>query len=98
MKYCQKALEIAPTEHFILDSMGYALAGKGKHQEAIDYYHKAISVYPKDPEQMMHLADSYKALGENTQAIEYYKKALDLKPRPELKKKVETSLNFLENK
>jgi tetratricopeptide (TPR) repeat protein len=59
---------------------GLQLASKGKHEEAIAQFQKALD---KDPEQsniLGNMADSYSKLGKNDEALETYRKAIAVSP------------------
>jgi tetratricopeptide (TPR) repeat protein len=76
LPHCKIAMEIKPGKAFIIDSMAYTLAGMGKHQEAIEYYHDAISIEPVVPDYYKHLADVYYKKDEKKLALESYIKAI----------------------
>jgi tetratricopeptide (TPR) repeat protein len=63
----EKALQLAPDDPFIIDSMGWLLFRAGKNQQALEYLKKAYSVRP-DPEIAAHLGEVLWASGERVEA------------------------------
>ncbi|WP_374355313.1 hypothetical protein, partial [Chitinimonas sp.] len=57
-------------------ALGSLLAKQGRWREAQDFYFRAYSAAPGDPDHAFNLAVSLDALGERRLAAEYYGKAL----------------------
>ena len=74
-----KALELRPTDFYILDSMGWVLYRLGRLDEAIEYLRKALSIR-QDPEIAAHLGEVLWVRGEREQAKEVWEAALQQTP------------------
>ncbi|MCY4363826.1 MAG: tetratricopeptide repeat protein [Gammaproteobacteria bacterium] len=75
----KKALELRPTDFYILDSMGWVLYRLGRLDEAIDYLRKALNIR-QDPEIAAHLGEVLWVRGEREQAKEVWEAALRQTP------------------
>ena len=63
----EKALQLAPDDPFIIDSMGWVLYRMGKSKQALEYLRKAYSARP-DPEIAAHLGEVLWVAGEQREA------------------------------
>jgi tetratricopeptide (TPR) repeat protein len=63
----EKALQLAPDDPFIIDSMGWVLYRMGKNKQALEYLRKAYSARP-DPEVAAHLGEVLWVAGEQREA------------------------------
>lgn len=79
----QKALELSPNDHYMLDSLGWALYRKGDLDNAIDYLQRAYSINP-DPEIAAHLGEVLWHKGRHEQAKKIWKEALVINPDNEI--------------
>lgn len=70
-----RALELAPEEPAILDSMGWVLFRQGKAEEAVDYLQRAWDGLP-DPEVAAHLGEVLWSLGEKQKAYGVWRDGL----------------------
>ena len=75
----RKALELRPTDFYILDSMGWVLYRLGRLDEAIEYLRKALNIR-QDPEIAAHLGEVLWVRGEREQAKEVWESALQQTP------------------
>lgn len=75
----KKALELNPSDFYILDSMGWVLYRLGRLDEAIDYLRKAMSLRA-DPEIAAHLGEVLWVNGNRDEAKEIWESALKLTP------------------
>ena len=75
----KKALELRPSDFYILDSMGWVLYRLGRLDEAVDYLRKALSIR-QDPEIAAHLGEVLWVRGEREQAKEVWEAALQQTP------------------
>ena len=71
----EKALKLAPTDAFIMDSMGWVLYRMGRTREAIDYLQRAYSMRP-DGDIAAHLGEVLWADGQQDQARKLWTQAL----------------------
>jgi tetratricopeptide (TPR) repeat protein len=63
----EKALQLAPDDSFIIDSMGWVLYRRGKLKDSLAYLRRAYAGRP-DPEIAAHLGEVLWALGERSEA------------------------------
>ena len=63
----EKALQLAPDDPFIIDSMGWVLYRAGKQKQALEYLRKAYTARP-DPEIAAHLGEVLWVAGERSEA------------------------------
>ena len=75
----QKALELAPNDPFIIDSLGWVEFRLGNKKGALDLLEKAYKLQA-DAEIAAHLIEIYRSIGEPTKADNLLKKALDQFP------------------
>jgi serine/threonine-protein kinase len=60
--------------------LGYVLAGKGNHADAVRYHQAALAARPSSVFGYHSLGESLQALGRNEEAVEQYERALKLAP------------------
>lgn len=72
--YLNASLKTAPEYARPYNTLGVIYANNGNHEEAIEYFLKALK-YEDYLEPYMNLALTYKALGQDDKAVEYFKKA-----------------------
>ena len=63
----EKALQLAPDDPFIIDSMGWVMYRMGKNSQALEYLRKAYAARP-DPEIAAHLGEVLWVAGEPREA------------------------------
>ncbi|HUP95305.1 MAG TPA: tetratricopeptide repeat protein [Burkholderiales bacterium] len=71
----QKALELAPNDAFIMDSMGWVLFRLGRTREALDYLQRAFTLRP-DADIAAHLGEVLLADGKQDEARKVWSDAL----------------------
>lgn len=76
----KKALQLAPRDPYILDSMGWLLHETGRDQEALGYLQKALLQHPNDPEISAHAGEVLWALGRHDEARSLWRAALQAHP------------------
>lgn len=79
----QKALELSPNDHYMLDSLGWAYYRKGNLDQAINYLQQAYSINP-DPEIAAHLGEVLWHKGRHDQAKKIWTDALSMDPDNEV--------------
>lgn len=77
------ALELAPDDPFILDSMGWVLFRLGEHEGAIAYLKRAFT-QRQDPEIAAHLGEVLWVAGERDEARKVWNDALKEHPKSEV--------------
>ena len=75
----EKALNLAPEDAFIIDSMGWVLFRQGHIAEAVQYLRRAFAARP-DAEIAAHLAEVLWVSGERAEAERIFKDGLDKNP------------------
>jgi tetratricopeptide (TPR) repeat protein len=75
----EKALELAPDDPFILDSMGWVEYRMGRVQEGLNYLQRAYGLRP-DPEIAAHLGEVLWVLGRQDEARKVWDSALSEHP------------------
>lgn len=90
----EKAVMLAPTDGYIIDSLGWAYYLTGDYDKAVDELEKAIEYTPADPTINDHLGDAYWRVGRTLEATFQWKRALSLDPP---KDEIETLQDKLKN-
>jgi Flp pilus assembly protein TadD len=80
--YIEKALERAPENAAIIDSMGWVLHKLGRNEEALGYLEQAWALI-RDPEVAAHIGDVLWALGRREEARTFIAEAMTLFPDDE---------------
>lgn len=75
----EKAIELAPDDPFILDSMGWAQFKSGRLDAAIDYLRRAFTLRP-DPEIAAHLGEALWVRGDRDEARRIWQGSLRAHP------------------
>jgi Flp pilus assembly protein TadD len=73
-----KAYAISPTDASLLENLGVAYGLKKDFPKSIDFFNKAITAKPDNPQLYMNLAGSYANLGDKQKAAECKAKAIEL--------------------
>ncbi|MCI0736381.1 MAG: tetratricopeptide repeat protein [Beijerinckiaceae bacterium] len=84
----QRAVELRPTDGYIVDSLGWAHYKLGRNEEAVKQLERAIDLKPSDPVINDHLGDAYWRAGRKLEAHFQWNHARDLGPEPEDKAKI----------
>jgi tetratricopeptide (TPR) repeat protein len=96
----RKAVELRPTDGYIVDSLGWAYYRLGRYEEALRELERAIELRPADPTINDHLGDVYWKVGRKLEAGFQWNHARDLKPEeedlPRILKKIELGLDEVE--
>ena len=82
-KLIRKALKYEPDSPAIIDSLGWVLHKRGKHEEALDYLEKAYAGFP-DPEVAAHIVEVLVALDRREEALERLVAAEERDPESDL--------------
>ena len=96
----EKAVQLAPQDGYIADSLAWALYKLGRYEEAKPHLEFAISLLPGDPVVNDHLGDLYWKLGRKTEAGFQWQRALGLsipetdeEDMTRIRNKIETGLH-----
>lgn len=82
-KMLRRAVELRPSDGYIVDSLGWAYYKLGRYPEAVAQLERAIELKPSDPVINDHLGDAYWRVGRKLEAGFQWNQARDLKPEPE---------------
>lgn len=102
MEMIRKAVELRPSDGYIVDSLGWAHYRLGEYEEAVRELERAVSLKPDDPVLNDHLGDAYWRVGRKLEATFQWSHARDMKPEPavlaEVEKKLKQGLPPVEDK
>ncbi len=95
-KMLRKAVEMRPSDGYIVDSLGWAHYKLGQYKEAADTLEKAINLKPADPILNDHLGDAYWRTDRRVEAHFQWNHARDMGPDaedlPAILRKIEVGL------
>ncbi|MER2534688.1 MAG: tetratricopeptide repeat protein [Rhizobiaceae bacterium] len=80
MDMIRRAVELRPSDGYIVDSLGWAHYRLGQYDEAVTELERAVSLKPDDPVLNDHLGDAYWRVGRKLEATFQWAHARDLKP------------------
>ncbi|MER9255986.1 tetratricopeptide repeat protein [Mesorhizobium sp. M0598] len=80
----QKAVDLRPSDGYIVDSLGWAYYRLGQFDDAVREMERAVSLKPEDPVLNDHLGDVYWRVGRKLEATFQWNQARDLKPDPDV--------------
>ncbi|MCH9673939.1 MAG: tetratricopeptide repeat protein, partial [Gammaproteobacteria bacterium] len=79
LKLVERAYELKPNDHYIIDSMGWVLFRVGRYDEAEKHLRRALELSP-DAEIAAHLGEVLWVLGRQREAREVWDTALQATP------------------
>ena len=95
-KMLRRAVDLRPTDGYIVDSLGWADYKLGHYDKAAEELEKAIDLKPADPVVNDHLGDAYWRVNRRTEAHFQWNHARDMRPEaedlPNILKKIEFGL------
>ncbi len=91
----QRALELAPTDGFVLDSVGWLRFRQGRLPEAQDLLERAVRLAPTEPELLWHLGEVYLARRQPRRALTAYERARRLGPDEPVKRRIDARIHAL---
>jgi tetratricopeptide (TPR) repeat protein len=91
----QRALELAPTDGFVLDSVGWLRFRQGRLPEAQDLLERAVRLAPTEPEMLWHLGEVYLARRQPRRAMTVYERARRLGPDEPVKGRIDARIHAL---
>jgi tetratricopeptide (TPR) repeat protein len=92
LKMIQKAVDLRPSDGYIVDSLGWAYYRLGKYEDAVRELERAVSLKPDDPVLNDHLGDAYWRAGRQLEATFQWAHARDMKPEPDVLASVQKKL------
>lgn len=84
LEMIQKAVDLRPSDGYIVDSLGWAYFRLGRFDDAVREMERAVSLKPEDPVLNDHLGDAYWRVGRRLEATFQWNQARDLKPDPDV--------------
>lgn len=84
LEMIQKAVDLRPSDGYIVDSLGWAYFRMGRFEDAVREMERAVSLKPEDPVLNDHLGDAYWRVGRRLEATFQWNQARDLKPDPDV--------------
>jgi len=95
-KMLQRAVDLRPSDGYIVDSLGWAYFKLGHYDQAVTLLEKAIELKPADPVINDHLGDAYWRVGRKLDAHFQWNHSRDMGPEPDdlprILKKIESGL------
>jgi len=79
-----RAVELAPRDGYIVDSLGWALYRLGDYASSVEYLERAAELEPAEAVVNDHLGDAYWQVGRKREARVQWNRALSLAPAPDL--------------
>jgi Flp pilus assembly protein TadD len=92
MELIRKAVELRPSDGYIVDSLGWAYYKLGRYQDALVQLQRAVSLKPEDPILNDHLGDALWRVGRKLEATYQWRHASDMKPDPQTLASVQKKL------
>ena len=92
LKMIQKAVDLRPSDGYIVDSLGWAHYRLGQYEDAVRELERAVSLKPDDPVLNDHLGDAYWRAGRKLEATFQWTHARDMKPEPDVLANVQKKL------
>jgi tetratricopeptide (TPR) repeat protein/LysM repeat protein len=92
LKLIQRAVDLRPSDGYIVDSLGWAYYRLGRYEDAARELERAVSLKPEDPVLNDHLGDAYWRVGRKLEATFQWSHARDMKPDPEILESVNQKL------
>ena len=92
LKMIQKAVDLRPSDGYIVDLLGWAYYRLGKYEDAVRELERAVSLKPDDPVLNDHLGDAYWRAGRQLEATFQWAHARDMKPEPDVLASVQKKL------
>lgn len=92
MRLIEKAVSLAPSDGYIVDSLGWAHYKLGEYDQAVEELERAVSLMPSDPTINDHLGDAYWQVGRRLEARFQWNHAKASKPEPEDLTKIEAKI------
>jgi len=76
----RRAVEVTDKNYLAYNNLGYYLAGKGRVDEAMEYYRKALEINPRYEDALNNLGYALAGKKRHAEAIPFYEAALRIRP------------------
>lgn len=83
LRMLETAVELAPRDGYIVDSLGWAHYRLGRYSLAVKYLERAVEIAPGDATLNDHLGDAYWKIGRTREALFQWQRALDFTKKTE---------------
>lgn len=88
----RRAVELRPSDGYIVDSLGWAYYRLGRYEEAVEELERAVSLRPDDAVLNDHLGDAYWRVGRKLEAHYQWSRVLVLEPEDDIETEVQRKL------
>lgn len=88
----RRAVELRPSDGYIVDSLGWAYYKLGRFDEAVSELQRAVGLMPADPVLNDHLGDAYWRVGRKLEATFQWRHTLQLEPDDKVRADAENKL------
>ena len=101
LELSRRALEVAPSDGYYLDTLGWIYFQRGEYAEAVTHLARAVQLSGGDVVILEHYADALVQAGDEAKALEIYRSALekerdtDDREQEEIQERIERKLNEL---
>ena len=92
LEMIHRAVELRPSDGYIVDSLGWAFYRLGRFEEAVRELERAVGLMPADPILNDHLGDAYWRVGRKLEATFQWRHALALDPDDDVRADAERKL------
>jgi len=92
MELIKRAVELRPSDGYIVDSLGWAYYRLGQYDQAVEHLERAVSLRPEDAVLNDHLGDVYWRVGRKLEARYQWSQVKSLEAEPDLLAQVEEKL------
>ena len=92
LEMIQRAVELRPSDGYIVDSLGWAFYRLGRFDDAVRELERAVGLMPADPILNDHLGDAYWRVGRKLEATFQWQHALALEPDDAVREDAERKL------
>lgn len=89
----RKAVDLRPTDGYIVDSLGWAYYQQGDFENAVRQLERAVELRPEDPTINDHLGDALWHVGRRRESCYQWRHALQLDPEPEQAERIADKLS-----
>mgnify|MGYP003642682889 CR=1 FL=1 len=90
----EKAVELRPTDGFIVDSLGWAQYRLGDYAQSVQVLQRAVELEPSDSTINDHLGDAFWKVGRKIEARFQWSHALEMKPEEDRIKILKTKIQL----
>ena len=93
-KMIRRAVELRPSDGYIIDSLGWGYYRLGKYEESVKELERSIQIRPEDPIINDHLGDAYWRVERKLEAEFQWRRSLSLNPKRDLAVNIREKLKY----